>query len=133
MQLDLSTLLSRSGYRKRSAIEKLKSLTCWLCCYGLFWLIWPYNWCFHEAVSIHWKQTVFLLRFVFESIKWLNQKMLVFKENAKSYNWNMFYLEDIAENLTAHNWQKWKSRFLTCHCHKIYSVKAFGLSISNYA
>ena len=23
--------------------------------------------------------------------------------------------------LTAHNWQKWKSRFLTCPCHKIWS------------
>ena len=29
--------------------------------------------------------------------------------------------------LTAHNWQKWKSRFLTCPCHKIYRVEAAGL------
>ena len=35
-------------------------------------------------------------------------------------------------SLTAQNWQKWKSRFLTCSCHKIYRVEAVGLSISNY-
>ena len=34
--------------------------------------------------------------------------------------------------LTAHNWQKWKSRFLTRHCHNIHRVGSVGLSISNY-
>ena len=34
--------------------------------------------------------------------------------------------------LTAHNWQKWKSRFLTCHCHEIYREEAVGLKNSNY-
>ena len=34
--------------------------------------------------------------------------------------------------LTAHNWQKWKSTFLTCPCHKIYRVEAVGLKSSNY-
>ena len=30
----------------------------------------------------------------------------------------------------AHNWQKWKSRFLICHCHQIYRVEgAVGLPI----
>ena len=29
--------------------------------------------------------------------------------------------------LTAHNWQNWKSTFLTCPCHEIYRVKAFAL------
>ena len=29
--------------------------------------------------------------------------------------------------LTAHNWQKWKSTFLTCPCHKIGRVEALGL------
>ena len=29
-------------------------------------------------------------------------------------------------NLTAHNWQKWKSIFLTCHCHEIYKEEAVG-------
>ena len=29
--------------------------------------------------------------------------------------------------LAAHNWQKWKSTFLTCHCHKIFRVEAVGL------
>ena len=29
--------------------------------------------------------------------------------------------------LTAHNWQKWKRVFLTCHCHKIYMDEAVGL------
>ena len=28
--------------------------------------------------------------------------------------------------LTAHNWQKWKSTFLTCPCHKIYREEAVG-------
>ena len=36
------------------------------------------------------------------------------------------------KHLPAHNWQKWKSRFLTRHRHKIYGVEVFGLSISNY-
>ena len=29
--------------------------------------------------------------------------------------------------LTAHNWQKWKRVFPTCHCHKIYRDEAVGL------
>ena len=33
--------------------------------------------------------------------------------------------------LTAHNWQKWKSIFLTCSCHEIYRVEADGLKSSN--
>ena len=33
--------------------------------------------------------------------------------------------------LTGHNWQKWKSAFLTCHCHEIYREEAVGLKISN--
>ena len=28
--------------------------------------------------------------------------------------------------LTAHNWQKWKSTFLTCSCYKIYREEAVG-------
>ena len=32
----------------------------------------------------------------------------------------------------AHNWQKWKSTFLTSSCHKIYREEAVGLKISNY-
>ena len=35
-------------------------------------------------------------------------------------------------NLTAHNWQKWKSRFLTCPCYKMYKIEAVGLKSSNY-
>ena len=35
-------------------------------------------------------------------------------------------------NLTAHNWQKWKSTFLTCHYHEIYREEAVGLKSSNY-
>ena len=35
--------------------------------------------------------------------------------------------------LTAHNWQKWKSAFLTCQCHEISRVEAVGLKKSNYA
>ena len=38
----------------------------------------------------------------------------------------------VKQPLTAHNWQKWKSIFLTCHCHKIYGVEAVGLKKSNY-
>ena len=36
------------------------------------------------------------------------------------------------KSLTAHNWQIWKSRFLTCPCHKIYWEQAVGLKTSNY-
>ena len=39
----------------------------------------------------------------------------------------MFYL------LTAHNWQKWKSTFLTCHCHEIYREEAAGIKSSNFS
>ena len=34
--------------------------------------------------------------------------------------------------LTTHNWQKWKSTFLTCHCHEIYREEAVGLTSSKY-
>ena len=34
--------------------------------------------------------------------------------------------------LAAHNWQKWRSRFLTCPCHTIYRVEAVDLKCSNY-
>ena len=34
--------------------------------------------------------------------------------------------------LTAHNWQKWKSTFRTCHCHEIYREEAAGLKNSNW-
>ena len=34
--------------------------------------------------------------------------------------------------LAVHNWQKWKSRFLTCLCHKIYRIEAVSLKSSNY-
>ena len=33
---------------------------------------------------------------------------------------------------TAHNWQKLKSRFLTCPCYEIHREEAFGLKSSNY-
>ena len=35
-------------------------------------------------------------------------------------------------HLLAHNWQKWKSTFLTCHCYQISRVEAAGLKKSNY-
>ena len=35
--------------------------------------------------------------------------------------------------LTAHNWQKWTSIFLTCPCYKIYRVEAVDLKSSNYS
>ena len=34
--------------------------------------------------------------------------------------------------LTAHNWQKWKSIFLTSPCHIIHRVEAVGLKSSSY-
>ena len=33
---------------------------------------------------------------------------------------------------TAHNWQKWKSTYLTCPCHEMYRVEAVGLKNSSY-
>ena len=33
--------------------------------------------------------------------------------------------------LTAHNWQNWKSVFLSCHCHEIYMVEAVSQKNSN--
>ena len=33
-------------------------------------------------------------------------------------------------NLSAHSWQKWKSTFLTCQCHKIYREEAVCLKTS---
>ena len=33
--------------------------------------------------------------------------------------------------LTAHNWQRWKSKFLTCPYRKIYRVEAVGLKMFN--
>ena len=45
---------------------------------------------------------------------------------------SMFKAVDCLIHLTAHNWQKWKSTFLTCHCHKISRVETVGLNKSNY-
>ena len=45
-----------------------------------------------------------------------------------SFGWTRYKIK-----LTAHNWQNWKSRFLTCPCHNIYKEKeAIGLKSSNY-
>ena len=41
-------------------------------------------------------------------------------------------LDQLGLYLTAHNWQKWKSTFPTCHCHEIYREEAVGLKNSNY-
>ena len=39
----------------------------------------------------------------------------------------------IGNTLTAHNWQKWKSTFLTCPCHEICREEGLvGLTNSNY-
>ena len=38
---------------------------------------------------------------------------------------------DTFVELMGHNWQKWKSTSLTCHCHKIYRVETVGLKKSN--
>ena len=38
----------------------------------------------------------------------------------------------IQNGLTAHNWQKWESTFLTCPCHKICREEAVGLKSYNY-
>ena len=35
-------------------------------------------------------------------------------------------------HLTVHYWQKWRSIFLPCPCHKINSVKVVGLFMGNY-
>ena len=56
------------------------------------------------------------------------------------WNWTNLTASCVLQNITnlqeiwlaAHNWQKWKSTFLTCPCHKIYRVEAVGLSIANY-
>ena len=34
--------------------------------------------------------------------------------------------------LMAHNWQKWKSRFLTCPCLESYREEVVGLKNTNY-
>ena len=47
----------------------------------------------------------------------------------KTYVRVIFTLQETL--LTANNWQKWKSTFLTCHCHEIYR-EAVGLKNSKY-
>ena len=42
------------------------------------------------------------------------------------------YMVHWLNNSQVHNWQKWKSTFLSCHCHEIYRVEAIGLKSSNY-
>ena len=38
--------------------------------------------------------------------------------------WNLICSFQKRNALMAHNWQKWKSRFFTCLCHKIYREEA---------
>ena len=43
-------------------------------------------------------------------------------------DFRIIFLSEVKDNLTAHNWQKWKkSAFLTCHCHEIYREDVVGL------
>ena len=48
----------------------------------------------------------------------------MYASSAQYWSWNCQFL-------TAHNWQKWKSKFLTCPRHKIYRVETVGLKSSN--
>ena len=57
----------------------------------------------------------------------------------RRYSWNLDLLYKMLVIvvfpltwLTAHNWQKCKSPYLTCPCHKIYREEAVGLKRSNY-
>ena len=43
-----------------------------------------------------------------------------------NHRWSRSSLQ-CANFLTAHTWQKWKGRFFTCPCHKIYREEAVGL------
>ena len=52
--------------------------------------------------------------------------------NASPQNLNVNPCNELKDFLMAHNWQKWRSRFLTCPCHEIYEVEAVGQYRSNY-
>ena len=76
------------------------------------------------------------------AIGWLtNQQTISPASNAQKsvLSWSIsisrIYPESLVQLtwLTVHNWQKWKSIFLTCPCHKIYREEAVGLKSSNYA
>ena len=46
--------------------------------------------------------------------------------------WAVVQLLEISWDLTAHNWQNWKSRFPSSPCHKIYREEVVGIKSSNY-
>ena len=57
------------------------------------------------------------------------------KKKKKKWQWTVHVglcLDIMIEQLTAHNWQKWKRVFLTCPCHKIYRDEAVGLKSCIY-
>ena len=113
-------------------------------------LIWMYQ------RSLVWSFPCFLNFWRF----WYHKEAYIFLiTHSKCCSWKSIRLEDINENvpvqatkmkftqygqlqytnyfvhrnsLMAHNWQKWRSRFLTCPCHKIYREEAVGLKSSSY-
>ena len=51
--------------------------------------------------------------------------------------WQTYYNIEPFDDLMVHNYEKWKSGFLTCPCHKIYSVEevsliSFQFCLKNY-
>ena len=59
----------------------------------------------------------------------------VWKKGRGTHSLLMFDIRVLARcrsYLMAHNWQKWKSRFLSCPCHKIYREEAVGLKNLNH-
>ena len=63
--------------------------------------------------------------------EWVWQENIMWRMFIWDARWR-YTLNRLALMLKAHNWQKWKSTLLTCHCHEIYREEAVGLKSSNY-
>ena len=81
-------------------------------------------------ISRHWLNSLTILRssllspFRFTFVPQLLPNIIDTTYASKAHVFTVFF-----QNLTAHNWQKWKSWFRTCPCHKIYRVEAVVLSL----
>ena len=95
------------------------------------------NHCKNILACLHSFTSIFYTKFKYEiwqwKKKWKKLKFYVLSalDICKEREWER-ERETRYLLLTAHNWQKWKSTFLTCHCHEIYREEAVGLKSSNY-
>ena len=86
----------------------------------------------HKGSKMNGSQLLFVFHFFFSNFVEIHHHLAPYLRNFEVYRYPEYrMLVCINVLLMANNLQKWKSRILTCPCHKIYRIEAVGLSFSN--